>query len=324
MDRPIRDVRIVNRMFWLHSRATAYVLASLSALVAVMEWYGDAIDCTANGAPADDIDVEEYCWAHSTFTGPGKGHVRQHGHYQWASTVLMLQSICFSVPGFVWRILEKGRVQTLVQEDNVDATVDYVLNRRRRRHRFAGYAARSFLCEILNLINVVGQLFFVNYFLDFYFTGQPGYGLDVRRMFVERSASDPIGRVLPMVAVCTFGLRTPAGATVQADAVCTLPVNSINEKNFTFLWLWLSAMTVVSFTNVLYRATVILSSRLRTMLLWRWAHEVSAAADVEIVASKCDTDGWFVLYLLQKNIHPDVFGRTVSKLADRLGNAQNW
>lgn len=321
MGRPIRDYYIVNRVFWFHSRVSVFIMATLSLIVTLMEWFDDAINCIANGAPVSGA-VQEYCWTHSTFTGPGKGHVRHNGYYQWVSTVLLVQSICFAVPGFVWRILEKGRVQALMHrlggptssdERDADAAVDYLLN---PPSRFIRYALRCFLCELLNLINVAGQMVFVNYFLDFYFTGPYG-ALDLGWLFAKRPAADPIDRVLPKMAICSFNLQTPTGAVVPVDAVCKLPVNVVNEKSFLFLWFWLGLMAIVSSINVLNRMKAALSSRFRMRLLKRWTREVSAA-DVEIVVSKCDIGVWFFLNQLHKNLRPNVFDRTVSKLADKL------
>lgn len=320
--RPKRNVCIENPVSRVHYRVTVYILAALSLLVMSIKYFGDAIDCTINGIPADDT-INDYCWSHSTFTGPGKGHVRRRGHYQLVSFVLILQSMCFFVPGFMWKFLERGRILSLVQmcspivsvEGKVDVLVDFLMGRLRL---FTGYAMWCCLCETLNFINVVGQLFFVNYFLDFYFSQ---HGFDVERLFTVQSMADPIDRVLPKVTICTVGQLLPTGDVLQVDAVCKLPVNFVNEKIFLFLWFWFILVAVLSFFSTVYRLAIILSSHLRTILLRLWSVH-SNIADAKIIISKCNLDTWFFLQLVNKNVHPVVFHQVMSKLALRLNNEQ--
>lgn len=67
-----------------------------------------------------------------------------------------------------------------------------------RRHNF--YAFRFFICEALNFVNVVGQIYFMDYFLDGEFST---YGSDVLR-FTEMEPEmrgDPMSRVFPKVSI---------------------------------------------------------------------------------------------------------------------------
>ena len=79
----------------------------------------------------------------------------------------------------MWKTWEGGRVKLLVQEmnvpiidpdtkkDRIKILVDYfTINR--NNHTF--YAFKFFICELLNFINVVGQIYFMDFFLGGEFT----------------------------------------------------------------------------------------------------------------------------------------------------------
>ena len=60
------------------------------------------------------------------------------------------------------------------------------------------YAFKFFLCELLNFINIVGQIYFMDFFLGGEFTT---YGTDVLAMTEENpeNREDPMARVFPKV-----------------------------------------------------------------------------------------------------------------------------
>ena len=83
------------------------------------------------------------------------------------------------------------------KEDRKKVLVDYFIE---DRHGHNFYAYRFFLCEFLNLFNVVGQLFFMNFFLGGEFTT---YGADVLAMteLEQEQRSDPMSKVFPKVKI---------------------------------------------------------------------------------------------------------------------------
>ena len=142
--------------------------------------------------------MDTYCWIHSTFSIPGKtigldgydrAHagvapengesVRYHKYYQWVCFTLFFQAILFYLPRYMWKTWEGGRIKLLVQsmnvpildpetkKDQIKVLVDYfTINR--NNHAF--YSLKFFFCELLNLINVVGQIYFMDFFLGGEFT----------------------------------------------------------------------------------------------------------------------------------------------------------
>ena len=141
--------------------------------------------------------MDTYCWIHSTFSIPSRvvgldgydrahagvaphadleegEQVRYHKYYQWVCFTLFFQAILFYIPRYLWKTWEAGRVKMLVQEmnvpivdpdtkkDRIKILVDYFAT---NRNNHAFYATKFFLCELLNFVNVLGQIYFMDFFL---------------------------------------------------------------------------------------------------------------------------------------------------------------
>ena len=79
------------------------------------------------------------------------------------------------------------------KEDRKKVLVDYFLE---DRHNHEFYCYTFFACEFLNFVNVVTQMFFMDYFLGGEFTT---YGSDVVQMtdMEQEERTDPLSRVFP-------------------------------------------------------------------------------------------------------------------------------
>merc|ERR1712156_1196111 len=88
--------------------------------------------------------------------------IKYHKWYQWVAFFLFLQCMLFYLPRYFWKASENGKVGMLVgnlQDPMLDAG-----------------GKQSQINEIVNFINVIGQI----YFIDFFLNGEFGtYGLDV-------------------------------------------------------------------------------------------------------------------------------------------------
>ena len=111
------------------------------------------------------------------------------------------------------------------------------------------YALKFFFCEFLNLINVIGQLFFMDFFLGGEFST---YGAEVLSMtnLEQEDRTDPMSRVFPKVTKCTFHKFGPSGTVQGFDGLCVLPLNIINEKIYVFLWFWFVILAVITALQV--------------------------------------------------------------------------
>jgi len=292
--------------------------------------------------------MDTYCWIHSTFSIPSRvagidgydrahagvaphseleegGEVRYHKYYQWVCFTLFFQAILFYIPRYLWKTWEAGRVKMLVQDmnvpivdpdakkDRIKILVDYfTINR--NNHTF--YAIKFFLCEMLNFANVLGQIYFMDFFLGGEFTR---YGTDVLAMteLSPEEREDPMARVFPKMTKCTFHKFGPSGTVEKFDGLCVLPLNIINEKIYVFLWFWFIILTVITGFQICYRLIVLFMPRLREVLL-KSRSRLSMMYKVESVCRRLGVGDWFLLYQLGKNIDPLIFKEFIGELYKRV------
>ena len=88
-------------------------------------------------------------------------------------------------------------VDPSIKVDRLQILVDYFLDRKNNND---WYAMRFFFCEALNFVNVIGQIFFIDFFLGGEFTT---YGRDVISISEMPSGDrmDPMSRVFPKVNI---------------------------------------------------------------------------------------------------------------------------
>lgn len=345
----IDNVCIDNNIFRLHYKATVIILVAFSLLVTSRQYIGDPIDCIVDDVPLNIMDT--YCWIYSTFTIPnrvgarigkdvvqpgvsshvdGEDEVKYHKYYQWVCFVLFFQAMFFYLPRYMWKTWEGGRIKMLVLDLNCPIISDECKTDRKKLlidyfttnlHTQNFYAVRFFLCEFLNFVNVIAQIFFMDYFLEGEFST---YGSDVLR-FTEmepEDRADPMARVFPKVTKCTFHKYGPSGSIQKLDGLCVLPLNIVNEKIYVFLWFWFLFVAVLSGLNLVYRTAVVVMPKFRLLLL-RARSRLAPQDEVETITKKCQIGDWFVLYQLGKNIDPLIFKELVSDLAKALDGKES-
>jgi len=338
------EICIDNNIFRLHYKATVIILVTCSLLVTSKQYIGDPIDCIVDPDIPQQV-MDTYCWIHATFTLPNRvvddigteiphpgvappAHEERkyHKYYQWVCLTLFFQAALFYIPRYLWKIWEGGRLKMLVQDMNVPIVdgdqkadrkkvlVDYFVEHR-DGHDF--YALKFFFCEFLNLVNGVGQMFFMNFFLGGEFTT---YGSDVIAMteLEQEQRKDPLSRVFPKVTKCTFHKFGPSGTVQGFDGLCVLPLNIINEKIYVFLWFWFVILAFITGTQVTYRVCTIFLPNMRTTLLRARAKLTKHPGQVTAICRKFNLGDWFILYQLGKNIDPLIYREFINDLYEEL------
>ena len=342
----IDSVNTENTVFRLHYKATVNILIIFSLFVTAGQYVGDPIDCIVDVDKVQEKVMDSFCWSHTTFTVysqnatenenpypyPGVQQsegdtIIHHKYYQWVCFVLMFQAILFYFPRFVWQNYESRKMEMLVLDlknpvlgeqkakECVKLVVDY-FTANMHSHNF--YAITFFLCEILNFVNVVAQIYLVDFFLGGQFTT---YGLDVIGIteIEPQYRSDPMSKVFPKMAKCTFHKFGPSGTSETIDGLCLLPLNMINEKMYIFLWFWFISLSTITGFYLIYRSAVIFSPQFRLYLL-RSQAPLAPRLDLAFVGKQCWIGDWFVLRQLRKNINPVYFKELISELANALQN----
>ncbi|XP_039959067.1 innexin shaking-B isoform X3 [Bactrocera tryoni] len=183
------------------------------------------------------------------------------------------------------------------------------------------WAYRYYVCELLALINVIGQMFLMNRFFDGEFL-QFGWKVIKYMEDDQEDRMDPMIYIFPRMTKCTFFKYGSSGEVEKHDAICILPLNVVNEKIYIFLWFWFILLTFLTLLTLIYRVVIIFSPRMR-VYLFRMRFRLVRRDAIEIIVRRSKMGDWFLLYLLGENIDTVIFRDVVQDLANRLGHNQH-
>lgn len=339
---------IDNEVFRLHYKVTMIILVAASLLVTGKEYFGDPIDCIQVSEEVRIEFLDTYCWIHSTFTLPsaqGKTIGIEvphpgvdkwtpneervyHKYYQWVCFALFFQGLAFYFPRYLWKLWEGGRVKNIIQN-----LTNPVLTENEKRNQISllnkylllclksnnVYFVEFIICECLNLINLVLQIYFMDQFLGGEFST---YGWDVLKHTEQshETRTDPMIRVFPRMTKCTFHFFGSSGDLQRHDSLCILPLNIINEKIYIFLWFWFLFLLIVTCISLTLRVLTVLLPRVRYLLL----KARSRFADryvLNYLVNEISPSDWFLIHLLSKNLDPVHFKDLLAELARSLRNS---
>lgn len=317
-----------NSIFRLHYRVTFAILIGCSALVTARQYVGDPIDCIVEGVPSNVMD--SYCWFSSTFivtsrlngvvgrdvAHPGLGNavgeideVKHFKYYQWVCFVLAFQAMLFYVPHYIWKNIEQGRLELLTQDINCPIIEDEIKEKRIAtlvwfiKHNWNQQNAYVFyfaFCELLNFLNVIGQMYLMNVFLNGDFLN---YGIN---MIMETDGISSMERIFPKMTKCTFYQYGPSGSIKKHDGLCVLAVNIINEKIYFFLWFWFVFLAFVTGLSLICRLFILIVPQIRYYLL-RARARMTSIRDIQLILKRSQIGDWFMLQQISQNVHPIVF-----------------
>uniref|UniRef100_T1IQF3 Innexin n=1 Tax=Strigamia maritima TaxID=126957 RepID=T1IQF3_STRMM len=217
---------------------------------------GDPIDCAHDNKLIKSSVLNTYCWIHSTYIvqtaidptkfGSGKIHPyvgiiasndprewRLQKYYQWVCFVLFFQAILFYAPRWLWQRWEGGKITALsmnlrlaicaqpTKKEQKEILLDYLWTNM-GNHKF--WAFRYFFCELLCFVNIIGQMFFMDRFLDGEFLT---FGTKVIEFMQsdQENRLDPMIFVFPRITKCNFSYYGSSGDVTNISALCVLPLN---------------------------------------------------------------------------------------------------
>lgn len=273
--------------------------------------------------------------------------VVHHAYYQWVPFVLFFQAILFYAPHYLWRNVEGGRLKALVSglhmaslaihetplktENGLtipskDDRNEKILQMRHaflnRIHLNRPWAYYLGLCEVLNFINVLVQIYFTDWFLGGAFLG---LGQAVAHDGLDGKV-DALDVVFPKVTKCIFHKYGPSGTIQNHDALCIMALNVVNEKIYIFLWYWFIILSVITGLGLLWRIlTMILharSERFNKLVFSMACPGKYNPWDVLTVTNECHYGDWVFLYYIAKNSDNYVFKELLQKLAEDLRQFQ--
>ncbi|XP_046398954.1 innexin shaking-B-like isoform X2 [Ischnura elegans] len=342
----VRRVHIDSPVFRLHYSITVMILLAFSLIVTTRQYVGNPIDCIHTKDVPEDV-LNTYCWIHSTYTlpsafgkivglevpYPGVDNSRNSGdqekkyakYYQWVCFCLFFQAILFYAPRWFWKSCEGGKITTLMMDLDVGICSEGERKHKKRllldylwenRNNHNWWAYKYYLCELLALLNLVGQMFLMDRFFDGAFLT---YGLEVIEFMDsdQEDRIDPMIIIFPRMAKCTFHKFGSSGEVERHDAVCILPLNVVNEKIYIFLWFWFLILGFLTTLVLLWRLLAIASPRTRVLLLNRRFRLVSREI-CETIVRNTRLGDWFLLVTLGENLDSLVFRDVLTDLSVKL------
>jgi len=155
---------------------------------------------------------------------------------------LFLQAQLFHVPFVLWKCCESNLTKHLCTNIRSPVVKDVKKQKRMvvkyfkesfRLHNW--YALKFAGCELMNLVNVVSQMIFIDGMMEYQFSN---YGLTFLKIMETEyhKRTDMLAAVFPRVTHCTFVKSGPSGNLIPFSGICILPANTFHEKIYFFIW----------------------------------------------------------------------------------------
>jgi len=267
-------------------------------------------------------------------------------YYQWVAFMLVFQAMLFYVPRFIWVSFEGKKIQKLVPEEFIYNVSDSrmptfskpigLLKEQIAKNRceiiantflrhtklyngkvYSMYYLRFIFCEVLNFVNVVLQMFFVDKFLGGMFTKYGIHVLSVSNLDPDERY-DPMNVVFPKVTKCTFEKFGSSGTVQRFDGLCVLPINIINEKSYIFYWFWFYTLAVITAFALVYRACSVISKAVRKLQLRGKTNLYVNPLVVDTITDHLNAGDCFFLGQLGSNLDPFVFSHLLNVIDGKI------
>ncbi|KAJ9577533.1 hypothetical protein L9F63_005906, partial [Diploptera punctata] len=235
-------------------------------------------------------------------------------------------ALLFYTPRYLWKMWEGGKIQALQMDLHV--SVMSPEDRKKKEEIMLEYlqmklfhnnfwALRYYFCELLALINVVGQMFLMDRFFDGEFMR---YGIEVINFSQtdQEDRVDPMIYIFPRMTKCTFFKYGLSGEVERHDSICILPLNIFNEKVYIFLWFWFIILAILTLLLVGYRMVILSSRKVRRALLKAHYGRLISDDDIDTIVMKSGIGDWFLLYMVGVNVDSRVYKEVFHQLAEYL------
>jgi hypothetical protein len=168
---------------------------------------------------------------------------------------------------------------------------------------------------MLNVVNVVGQIYFVDFFLGGVFMTYGSEVIDFMNMD-DANRTDPMMKVFPRVTKCTFHHFGPSGSIVKKDAICVLGLNIINEKIYVMLWFWLITLALLTGAYLIYMVAIIALPALRRNMVTRKARPDKKDPAYHLV-KECNIGDWFMIFLVSRNMDTTMYNIFIDEITEK-------
>jgi hypothetical protein len=259
--------------------------------------------------------------------GPETGEETVHAYYQWVPFVLFLQGVMFYIPHYLWKAFEHKKIdkitsgvrgKTLVNklEERRDCLEDLISYLWETKGTHDLYAFKYLFCDLLNVVNVVGQIYFINFFLGGVFMTYGTEVIDFMNMD-DANRTDPMMKVFPRVTKCTFHHYGPSGTVNKKDALCILGLNIINEKIYVTLWFWLVILACLTAMYFIYVVAIVAVPALRNSMVTRKAGLANRQQAYDL-ANNAAIGDWFMIFLVSRNMDSTMYNLFITEISEKF------
>ncbi|BAF45597.1 c6.1 [Tranosema rostrale ichnovirus] len=339
----VHSISIDNDFFRLHYKLTVIMLLVTSLVIMARQFLKNPMDCYFPDLPGTSYNT--YCYIHLKFLVE-RSDTREVGeklldsgvsgittedeskicsYDQWVLIALFVQAILFYIPHYLWKTWEGGRMKILaiepvirVQKKNrvkeySGPLVEYFCS---QLHSHNNYAYKYFTCELLNLINVVGQIYLMNAFIAKDFLYDEIYKMIFNQRLNE-TMTNPMEQVFPTIAKCTYREYGSSGTLEEyTNGICVLTQNSMNQKIFVLLWFWCHVLAAISALIVIFRIVTLLFPSIR--FYGFRSNNMNTARYSQVIFHKLQIGDWFLLKMLQQNISSVAYDELICGMAQRF------
>jgi len=276
-----RKIAADGLVFKMHYQFTSTFLLASALVLATNIGLGSPITCYGESLGMNSKDLEAYCINYGVriqkdIKGTNTQDSKYHLWYQWTPIILLIQSVLFYIPHWLWKHCENGWVDGMVKDlrrsdlvkagmstEKMQLTAE-CLRKGKSANKLFGLSL--FACELLNLANVFLQLFLINLLFNNYFLDNPlSAGKLIEQSYANRT--DPLENAFPKSISCPRKTYGPSGTPINNPMLCEVAVNHFNEMCVFIMWYWfliLLPCTLLSF--IATTSTVVMPCLLRSYL----------------------------------------------------------
>uniref|UniRef100_A0A915NVZ3 Innexin n=1 Tax=Meloidogyne floridensis TaxID=298350 RepID=A0A915NVZ3_9BILA len=278
------DDDVVDRLNYYY---TPIMLAIACLVVSAKQFGGSPIECWVNPHSRESMEeyIEAFCWIQNTYWVPMYEHIpdshetregQQIGYYQWVPFILIAQALAFSLPCILWRLLNWQNGTNIHHLISAAEGARTVLDQNEREKVFHALAltftemidlreteycphpAASIFTRFRPTRLLKGQLISCLYlFIKCFYTAN--ILLQFSLLNAALKSDEYLFYGFQVISDLFEGKAwTKSGHFPRYTVQCALLINIINEKVFTFFWLWYCLLLCITTCSTLFWLTNIL------------------------------------------------------------------
>ena len=243
----------------------------------------------------------------------------------WVPYFLFFQSLSLFIPSLLYRFFEDRRTECVLSElwnispwrqPREDAYGDIGTYFQDWYNNQTWWAVKLVLCDALNVIVVILNIFFVDWYLSYNFLMYGPQSLSHLTTTPEKQGLDPFDVLFPKMTKCTLNTYGPSGTIQRHDGLCVLPINVFNEKLYLFIWFLFMTLGGLIIVYSIIGSVIMLSRDFRKSFLCIYI--LPSRKDLKKRLCRIlDMTGfgdWMMFYMIAKNIDRVVFTQVMESI----------